>query len=122
MAAVKGNIDNAKADVKNINVFPNPYYAFNPQETNRFIKFVTFSHLPPNATIRIFNVAGHLIKIITKDAALNSTQFARWDLLNQFDFPVASGVYIVHIDMPDLGATKVLKLAIIQEQEVLDAY
>jgi hypothetical protein len=27
-------------------------------------------------------------------------------------------MYIVHVDMPDLGATRVLKMAVIQEQEV----
>jgi hypothetical protein len=122
LAAQSNNTDLAKEDVAKINVFPNPYYAFNPQETSRFVRFVTFSHLPGNATIRIFNVAGHLIKTIKKEASVNATQFQRWDLLNQYDFPIASGIYIVHIDMPDLGATKILKVAIIQEQEVLDAY
>jgi hypothetical protein len=122
MAAQFGDAAVAKAEVAKINVFPNPYYAFNPQETSRFVRFVTFNHLPANATIRIFNIAGHLVKTIIKDAAVNSTQFQRWDLLNQYDFPVASGVYIAHIDMPDLGATKVVKIAVIQEQEVLDAY
>ena len=120
--AAQNNTALAKEDVSQINVFPNPYYAFNAQETSRFVRFVTFSHLPGNATIRIFNVAGHLIKTIKKEASVNATQFQRWDLLNQYDFPVASGIYIVHIDMPDLGATKILKVAIIQEQEVLDAY
>jgi len=35
---------------------------------------------------------------------------------------VASGIYVAYIDMPDLGKTKVLKVAIIQEQEVLQVY
>jgi hypothetical protein len=35
---------------------------------------------------------------------------------------LASGVYIVHIDMPDIGATKVLKLAIVTEEEFAKAY
>jgi len=50
----------------------------------------------------------------------------RWDLLNRFNFPVASGMYIAHVEMtlPSDGSTftKVLKLAIIQEQEILDSY
>jgi hypothetical protein len=50
------------------------------------------------------------------------SQFTRWDLYSNAGFPVASGVYIVHIDMPDIGVTKVLKVAIIQEQEILDSY
>jgi hypothetical protein len=121
-AAVKSNTDLAKSEVEKINVFPNPYYALNPQETNRFVRFVTFSHLPPNCTVRIFNLAGHLVRSIAKEGAANPTQFMQWDLNNQFGFPVASGIYIAYIDMPDLGKTKVLKVAVIQEQEVLQVY
>jgi hypothetical protein len=122
MAAIKNNTDLAKAQVDKINVFPNPYYALNPQETNRFVRFVTFNHLPPNCTVRIFNLAGHLVRSLIKDGAANPTQFMQWDLNNQYGFPVASGIYIAYIDMPDLGKTKVLKVAVIQEQEVLTTY
>jgi hypothetical protein len=122
MAAVKGDNTAAKDAVNAIQVFPNPYYAFNEQETNRFSRFVTFSHLPARAKVRIFNLAGQLVKTIDKDPATNPGQFLRWDLNNQYNFPVASGIYIAHIDMPDLGATKTLKIAIIQEQEVLTTY
>ncbi|MCI0705914.1 MAG: T9SS type A sorting domain-containing protein [Ignavibacteriae bacterium] len=108
-----------KQSAENIGVFPNPYYGFNPAETSRFSRFVTFNHLPRKATIRIFNLAGQLVRTIDKD---DTSQFMRWNLLNQYNFPVASGMYVAHIDMPDLGVSKVLKLAIIQEQEVLDVY
>ena len=108
-----------KASADKIGVFPNPYYAYNAAETNRFARFVTFNNLPPKATFRIFNLGGQLVRRMDKDDPL---QFARWDLYSNAGFPVASGVYIVHIDMPDIGVTKVLKLAIIQEQEVLDSY
>jgi hypothetical protein len=111
--------DVAVSDVQKINVFPNPYYAFNAAETNRFVRFVTFNFLPKKATIRIFNVAGQLVRTLDKDDA---SQFLRWDLNNQSNFPVASGMYIAHIEMPDLGATKVLKFAVIQEQEILEVF
>ncbi len=48
---------------------------------------------------------------------LDASQFLRWDLRNERGLTVASGIYIAHIDMSDLGA-KVLKLAIIQEERV----
>jgi hypothetical protein len=35
---------------------------------------------------------------------------------------VASGIYIAHIDLPDLGLTKILKLAIVQEDQFLKIY
>lgn len=109
----------AKADVEQINVFPNPYYGVNPQELNKYQRFVTFSHLPANATIRIFNLAGQLVRTLQKNSP---EQFLRWDLQNENALPAASGLYIVHIDMPDLGKTKILKVAIIQEQQLLDRF
>ncbi len=108
-----------KADVEKINVFPNPYYGVNPNEINKYQRFVTFNHLPQKAVIRVFNLAGQLIKTINKD---NSDQFEKWDLKNQSGLPAASGLYIVHIDMPDLGKTKILKVAIIQETQILDRF
>lgn len=108
-----------KASANSVGVYPNPYYAFNPAETNRFNRYVTFNNLPQRAKFRIFNLAGQMVRVIDKDDA---TQFLRWDLFNQNNIPVASGVYVVHIEMPDAGVTKILKVAIIQEQEVLDTY
>jgi hypothetical protein len=109
----------ARDQVNKINVFPNPYYGVNSEEINKYNRFVTFSHLPDKATIRIFNLAGVLVKTINKD---NQDQFQRWDLANESGLPVASGLYIAYIEMPDIGTTKILKVAIIQEQQILDRF
>jgi hypothetical protein len=109
----------AKADVSQINVFPNPYYGVNTEELNKYQRFVTFNHLPRKATIRIFNLAGVNVRTINKET---DSQFERWDLANESGLPVGSGLYIAHIDMPELGATKILKLAIVQEQQILDRF
>jgi len=106
-------------DVEKINVFPNPYYGVNTEELNKYQKFVTFNHLPANAKIRIFNLAGIMIRTIDK---VGGSQFSRWDLQNENGLPVASGIYIAYIDMPDLGTTKILKLAVIQEEQILDRF
>lgn len=124
-AMVKFSVDNAKVDVNRINVYPNPYYAINTAEVSRFNRFVTFIGLPSGAlTVRIFNLAGQLVRTLTKGA--DNNQFLKWDLTNASNFPVASGMYIAYIEMPDIGggtsATKILKVAVIQEQEVLDTY
>jgi hypothetical protein len=113
------NTDKAKTEINKINVFPNPYYGVNSEEINKYNRFVTFSHLPNKATIRIFNLAGVLVRKIEKD---DQSQFQRWDLANEYGLPVASGLYIAYIDMPDLGKTTILKLAIIQEQQILDRF
>jgi hypothetical protein len=49
----------------------------------------------------------------------DNSQFKTWDLQNESGFPVASGMYIAFIDMPNIGMTKTLKLGVIQEQEFL---
>lgn len=113
------NVEQAKADVEKVNVFPNPYYGVNPQELNKYNRFVTFSHLPGKATIRIFNLAGITVKEINKD---NNSTYQRWDLANDQGMPVASGLYIAYIDMPELGKTKILKFGIVQEQQILDRF
>ena len=114
--------DLEKESANRVGVFPNPYYAFNPQETNRFVRFVTFNNLPPTVKVRIFNLAGQLVRTLDKS---DNAQTLRWDLNNQYRFPVASGIYIAHLEMTLSDGTvmsKVLKLAIIQEQEVPDVF
>ncbi len=105
-----------KADLKLVNAFPNPYFGFNRSESNRFNRFMTFSHLPRKATIRIFNLAGILVRTIMKE---NDSQFTNWDLLNERGLPAASGIYVAHIEFTDLNEVKVLKLALVREDPVL---
>jgi hypothetical protein len=104
-------------EISRITVFPNPYYAVNRAETDRYERFVTFSHLPYHATIRLFNLGGVMVKTIVKN---DETQFATWDLNNENSLPVASGLYVASVElkdrnMEDLGTTT-LKLMIVQEQ------
>jgi hypothetical protein len=115
----KDNASLTKEDVERIKAFPNPYYGVNPQELNKYERFVTFSHMPPKAKIRVYNLAGQLVRVMDKD---DNSQFYRWDLANDKGLPVASGIFIVYIDMPEIGATKILKVAIIQEQQILDRF
>ena len=76
--------------------------------------------MPDNAIIRIFDLSGVLVKTINHSST--SGQFDTWNLTNDSNYPVASGIYIVYVDMPDLGTTKIIKLAIIQEQQMLKVY
>ncbi|MDE2807764.1 MAG: T9SS type A sorting domain-containing protein [Gemmatimonadota bacterium] len=109
----------AKENIEKINVFPNPYLGVNSAETSRYSHFVTFSHLPPKANIRIFDMSGTLVRTIEKD---DPSQFTRWNLQNHNALPVASGMYIAHIELPDHGESRILKLAIIQEQQFLENF
>jgi hypothetical protein len=107
------------ASVNKIGVFPNPYYASGTAEASRFDRFVTFNNMPKNAVIRIFNLAGQLVRTMQKSS---DSQFLRWDLMNQRNYPVASGIYIAYVEVPDLGFVKTLKFSVIQQQEFLDYF
>jgi len=117
-ATIVGDPLAAKLDVTKVNVFPNPYIGFNPQEINKYARFVTFNHLPTSATIRIFTLSGTLVRTLVKN---DPSQFYQWDLNNEKGFPVGAGMYIVYIDMQNLG-TKTLKLGVIPEQQYLDRW
>ena len=118
-AAVFGDVELAKGDVEQINVYPNPYFAFNALEQDRFDRFVTFTHMPVNATLRIIDLSGTVVRTLKKT---ESSQFFRWDMKNEDGFPVSSGLYVVYIDMPDLGKTKIVKVAVVQPQQILERY
>ena len=112
-------------DVEKINVFPNPYMGYHDLEgTDSVIplpKYITFNHLPTSGKVifRVFNIAGTQVASFEKST---TTQYQQWNMRNSNEFPLASGVYIVHIDMPDISSTKVLKLAIVTEEEFAKAY
>ncbi len=111
---------NTTFDPQGINVWPNPYFGYNPEERTSVERRVTFTHLPEadgTATIRIFNLAGQLIKKLDHS---DGTQYEVWDLTNNFNIPVSSGMYIAHI-VTDQG-DMVLKIAIVQPEERIDVY
>jgi hypothetical protein len=111
--------DSLKVDVALINVFPNPYYGVNLAETSPYRHFVTFSHLPQKAAVRLYDLAGNLVRTLDKD---DNDPFLRWDLKNHNSLPVASGIYLAHIELPDIGRNRVLRVVILQEQQFLESY
>jgi hypothetical protein len=108
----------AKSDLSKIRVVPNPYVAaetWEPRNTfssGRGPREIHFINLPSKCTIRIFNVAGALIRKIEHDDALeNGTEI--WDVLSDEKFEIAYGIYVYHIDAPGIG-TKTGTFAIIK--------
>ena len=116
----------AEAQLDDINVVPNPYWAWSSNETQPTTRIIRFTHMPKDgATIRIFDLAGNLVKSIT-DADREAqgtlgTATAQWDARNASDVPVASGMYLVHVTVEGVGE-KVLKLAVINRDERLIYY
>lgn len=97
---VTGSRDQLAEALKLINVVPNPYLAFSSYEKSRLDARVKIVNLPEVCTIKIYNVSGKMIKSIKKDSPLT---FEDWNLKNNIGIPVASGVYLIHVDVPDVG-------------------
>src|SRR5262249_38195243 len=90
----------AKGEMDLIKAVPNPYFAHSSYELNQFIRVLKFTHLPAQCTIRLFNLAGELVRTIDKN---DGTSQATWDLLTSKGLPIGSGTYIFHIDAPGVG-------------------
>jgi flagellar hook assembly protein FlgD len=86
--------------LKIINVVPNPYYAYSSYELSRLDTRVKIINLPDKCEVKIYNVSGKLIKTYKKDSPITSIE---WDLKNSKGIPVASGVYLIHVDVPGVG-------------------
>ncbi|MEW6005302.1 MAG: hypothetical protein AB1695_08310 [Stygiobacter sp.] len=111
--------EDATNKLDNIYVVPNPYVGANEIEPanklsgqNRGERRIYFENLPMKCTIRIFTLSGELVTTIEHDSGYdNGREF--WNLLNKDGFSVSYGVYIAHIDAPNVGE-KLIKFALIK--------
>ena len=110
--------DLAKNELGKIRAVPNPYFAHSTYELNRFNRALKFTHLPARCTIRLFDLAGTLVRTIEKN---DNTSQATWDLNTDRGLPIGSGVYIFHIDAPGVGSTTG-KVAVFMEKERLNNF
>ncbi|HUF11535.1 MAG TPA: hypothetical protein VMN78_00380 [Longimicrobiales bacterium] len=85
-------------DLTRIHTVPDPYYYhsfFGPDDRGRLIRFV---NLPPQATLRIFSLAGVLVDVINHNDPTSG--IATWDLRTRDGATAASGVYFFHVATP----------------------
>jgi len=106
IATELGSRDRLADALEMINVVPNPYLAFSEYERNRLDTRVKITNLPKRCTIRIYTVNGKLVREIRKD---NPLTFTDWNLTNEQSIFVASGIYLIHVNVPEIGQ-RVLKL------------
>ncbi len=103
----------AQADADRVNVFPNPFIGSVDPNVAARAQSVTFTHLPQRAILRIYTLAGTLVRSVDKN---DTSPIWTWDLKNDYGGVIAPGMYIVYVDMPEVGVTKTLKLGIITPQ------
>ncbi len=95
-----GSSDKLTSVLDIINVVPNPYYAYSEYERNRLDTRVKITNLPERCTVKIYTVNGKLVRTFKKDSPITSLD---WDLNNAKGIPVAGGVYLIHVEVPDIG-------------------
>jgi len=112
--AVVRNSEIGKNALENVGVVPNPYYSTSSYETSQLDNRVRFINLPTKCEITIYTMDGTQVRKFSKDETNNTayatggkypTTFLDWDLKNQKGIPVASGVYIIHVNGFELGET-----------------
>ena len=120
---IDGRASEALADedfdsaLANINVVPNPYYAFSVYERSQFDKIIKITNVPDRAEVSIFSLDGKFIRGFSRAETPSrrsgsnvGVQFTQtnpsieWNLENSAGIPVSSGVYLIHISAPRLDA------------------
>ncbi|MEM6327159.1 MAG: T9SS type A sorting domain-containing protein, partial [Bacteroidota bacterium] len=105
-----------------IAITPNPYRGVAEYETASSQNIARFVNLPAQATIRVFTLSGTLIRTLEKTNASMTT--IDWDLRTEAALPVASGIYLIHVEARDSNGTvigeRVLKFGVVQRRSQLD--
>jgi len=93
----------ARSQLGGVRVVPNPYYSRSAYEASQFARVVRFMNLPAQCKVRIFTLAGQLVRTLSKDDP--SSSLLNWNLLTENGLPVASGVYLYQVESNGIGQT-----------------
>jgi hypothetical protein len=105
IATGKGDNAVAKNALDNIRVVPNPYLSQSAYEGSQLDNLVKITNLPENCVVSVYTTDGSLVRTLRKD---NTDTWMYWDLKNNYGVPIASGVYILHIQADGIGE-KIIK-------------
>jgi hypothetical protein len=119
VAPARGQTALEKERLSRIRAVPNPYYSRSAYELSPFNRVMKFTNLPGTATIRIYNLAGQLVRTLRKTDGGSS--ILEWNLENENRLPVASGVYVYHVEVPQVGTT-IGRIAVFMEKEQLQNF
>ena len=111
-----GQKEVAEAALEDIGIVPNPYKGASAYEVSNLENVARFTNLPQRATIRIFTLDGTLIRTLEKEGPGNSLD---WNLETEEGLPIASGMYLIHIEVPEVGE-RVLKFGVVKRSPQLD--
>ena len=126
LGATQNNAAVAKSALDLIRVVPNPYLAYSAYESTANSATVYITNLPNTCNISIYSLDGTLIRVLNRAIGVNHTTndvvetsngepittvnvstSVSWDLTNSAGVPIASGVYLFHVDAPGIGQTTI---------------
>lgn len=131
VAPVANDAAVAESALDLVNVVPNPYYAYSAYELQNTSNTVKITNLPPTCTVTIYSLDGKFIRKYDRAEADNATIAKQgllaeqinasvdWDLKNSKAIPIASGVYLIHINAPGIGERTIKWFGI---QRTFDTY
>lgn len=100
--------DLAQDQLDDIAVVPNPYVCGavwerrHLNQSGRGQRKIDFIHLPADCTIRIYTVAGDLVKKLEHYSSAEDGAES-WDLVSDDGMEIAFGYYIFHVEAPGIG-------------------
>ena len=98
---------------------PNPYKGASAYERSQLIDEVRFTGMPGEETIiNVFTLNGSLIKTIFKPEGVRNQA---WNLTTDNSLPLASGMYLIHVDVNGVGS-RVIKFAVIKKRVQLNTF
>ncbi|MDR2085130.1 MAG: T9SS type A sorting domain-containing protein [Bacteroidales bacterium] len=89
-----------ESELEIIRVVPNPYYGLSDYDANQLENNIKIINLPHTCTITIYNAGGQFIRQFTKSS---EQTYQVWDLKNSKNIPIASGMYLIHVNAPGIG-------------------
>ncbi len=99
-----------------VTVAPNPYragsYFDNPGGEGELGRRIWFANLPPRCTVKVFTVAGDLVRTLHHDDPFDGK--LRWDVLSEHGRAIATGLYVYVVENLDSGEVQRGKLVIIK--------
>jgi hypothetical protein len=134
---VEHDLTVAKSALDKIRIVPNPYLGYSTYETQANDAEVKITNLPNTCTIKIYTLDGVLVRTIQRAISVDPVKQAlgiakdsvelsdgynlndntgstnldnsvQWNLTNESNIPVSSGIYLFDIQAPGIGH-KILK-------------
>ncbi|MCK9426622.1 MAG: hypothetical protein M0Q21_11335 [Ignavibacteriaceae bacterium] len=102
------NSEKAKTDLEKISVVPNPYLGAaswekrNLNSSGRGERKIDFINLPSKCEIRIYTMAGYLVKTLQKDTQPGDGSLT-WNLVSEDGMDIAYGIYVYHVKAEGIG-------------------